>query len=542
MTAARSSTLCRRFYLLACLLSVFLLQAGGARAQCFIICPPLPCLPLCLEEAGPELLPVPTPLPGDQSLQPPMAGGAEDPPTPALAIRVRVPASISPGQDLEYHIEVENRSSAAAHHVLVRNPMPTNARYVRANPEPSGRDPELTWRLGTLDAGARREIVLVLAPTGMDEVKNCARVQFEHGQCVSTKILRPALKVTKSGPTQALLNESLSYKITLTNTGEAELSNLLLTDVLAAGLEHSTRKDRLSWILGTLAPGQSQSVEYQVTAKNTGKLCNKAIATAAGGFREEMESCVTVGEAKLGLSMTGPKKRYLNMPVTYELKLTNPGTVALQNLVIDNPLPAGMTFVSAGEGGQFANDHVVWSPGSMAPGASQTLTVVLQARKAGRICNQAIASADHGLSQQAEFCTDFSGMPALSLEVDKTDDPVEIGATTSYNISVRNQGSSPVTGVRIAATVPEQMQTKDAAGAANHRTEGQKVTYEPITLQAGDAARYRIEVKALRAGDVRFKVELTADQLIAGPVEQQESTTIFSALPLSRRKSSHASH
>ena len=37
---------------------------------------------------------------------------------------------------------------------------------------------------------------------------------------------------------QALLNESLSYKITLTNTGEAELSNLLLTDVLAAGLAY----------------------------------------------------------------------------------------------------------------------------------------------------------------------------------------------------------------------------------------------------------------------------------------------------------------
>src|SRR5437667_10427963 len=147
MTAARSSTRCRRCYLLACLLSVFLLQAGAARAQCVIICPPLPCLPLCPEEAGPELLPVPTPLPSDQSLQPPIAGGAEDPPTPAVAIRVRVPASISPGQDLEYHIEVESRSPAAAHDVHVRNPMPANARYLRANPEPSGRDANRTCSL-----------------------------------------------------------------------------------------------------------------------------------------------------------------------------------------------------------------------------------------------------------------------------------------------------------------------------------------------------------------------------------------------------------
>ena len=51
--------------------------------------------------------------------------------------------------------------------------------------------------------------------------------------------------------------------------------------------------------MGTLAPGQSQSVEYQVIATKPGRLCNKAIATAAGGLREEKESCVTVGEMKL---------------------------------------------------------------------------------------------------------------------------------------------------------------------------------------------------------------------------------------------------
>ena len=70
-----------------------------------------------------------------------------------------------------------------------------------------------------------------------------------------------------------------------------------------------------------------------------------------------------------------------------------------------------------------------------------------------------------------------------------------------------------------------------AAGASDNRKEDQKIIYQPLTLPAGGEARYRIDVKAQQPGDIRFKVELTADQLTAGPVEQQESTTIFATLP-----------
>src|SRR5262249_36545801 len=101
-----------------------------------------------------------------------------DPPVPVVALRVRVPASVSAGQEIEYRICVENSSSAAAHHVQVRDPLPANARFVRATPEPTAQEPELLWDLGTLEARACREIVLVLAPTDGGEVRNCARVQF----------------------------------------------------------------------------------------------------------------------------------------------------------------------------------------------------------------------------------------------------------------------------------------------------------------------------------------------------------------------------
>ncbi|HMC90564.1 MAG TPA: DUF11 domain-containing protein, partial [Gemmataceae bacterium] len=404
-----------------------------AQAQCFLFCvpcPPVPCCePLPCLPAPVQTLPVPNPFPVQE------AQVSEDPPTPVVAIRLRVPATSAAGKDLEYRMLVENISQAAAHHVMVRNPLPANARFVRADPEPSTHAPELLWHLGSLEPGGKREILLILSPTGGGEVKNCARIQFEHGECVSTRIARPSLRLDKQGPGQAAIYDSLNYRITLTNTGEAELTNLLLTDTLHAGLEHATHKDRLSWLIGTLAPGQSQTVEYQVIAKMAGRLCNKAVATAAGNFRQEQESCVTVGEAKLAMTMTGPKKSYVNTAATYQITLTNTGTMPVENIVVTNPVPAGLSFQSASDGGQLAGSQVQWRLGTLAPGAEQKLDIVFLAQKIARICNQAMATADRGLSKQAEFCTEFLGMPALSLVVQDTDDPVETGGTTAYLIN-----------------------------------------------------------------------------------------------------------
>jgi uncharacterized repeat protein (TIGR01451 family) len=431
---------------------------------------------------------------------------------------------------------VENCSKAPAHHVIVRDPLPANAKFVRATPEPNEKGKEVIWRLGTLEGGAKRDISLVLSPTGGDEIKNCARVQFEHGQCVATRLARPKLSLNKNGPSRAILYDALSYELALTNTGEAPLHNLLLTDVLPAGVEHESGKNRLSWIMGTLEPGQTRSVKYKVIAKSAGKLCNKAIATADGGFHKEMENCLEVTEARLGLKMTGPKQHYVNTPAQYRITVTNLGTAGLENVTLDNLLPPQTGLSTATLGYQTLGDRIRWLIGALPPGASKEFEIALQGQRIGEICNRATASADRGITQTAEVCTQLRGAPALSLEVRDIEDPIEVGASTAYEIVVQNQGMTTATHVSIAATVPDQMEILKASGPPEHRA-GQRVIFDPVTLAAGEVIRYRIDVRARRPGEVRFKVELTADQLSGGAVTQEESTTIFSTLPTSLRKS-----
>jgi len=175
----------------------------------------------------------------------------QDPEAPQVYLRVRVKAQSAAGEKLEYKMIVENCSKESAHHVVVRDPVPANAKFIGAEPEPNEKGKELVWRIGTLRGGEKREILLILSPSTGEEIKNCARVQFEHGQCVSTRLMRPNLSLQKTGPARALLYDALSFEVALTNTGEAPLHNLLLADVLAAGMEHKSGKNRLSWIMGT---------------------------------------------------------------------------------------------------------------------------------------------------------------------------------------------------------------------------------------------------------------------------------------------------
>jgi uncharacterized repeat protein (TIGR01451 family) len=467
-------------------------------------------------------------------------GYHEDPPTPVVSLRIRVPATASAGQDLEYRICIENLSAAPAHHVIVRNPVPANARFVRANPEPSAKEPELIWNLGTLAACACKEIALVLSPTGTGDIQDCARVQFEHGQCVTTRIAKPAISVRKTGPKQAVLNAVLSYQLTVTNTGSTELTSIVLSDKLPAGLVHSSGQRDLSWNLGNLAPGQSQVVDYQVTAAAAGTHRNKASATAAGGVHDEVEHEIVVSEVKMGLTMTGPAKAIVGTPVTYQITVSNTGSLPLSNVVIDDPIPAQMTLDSARNGGQLMKptvpssgpDLVRWAIGSLEPGAVKTVEVVLRSTAAGRICNRARATADGGQTAQAEACTDFEGQAGLLLMVVDTMDPVVVGGQTSYPITIRNTGFARVTNVVIKADVPPELTVTDVKTPINinYSQKGQVVTFQAIDIDPGREVRYEVIVKANKAGDVRFKVDMTADQLTSGAVHREESTNIFNEL------------
>lgn len=477
-----------------------------------------------------------TQLPGVEVEPPAVAAPPElevcpiDPPPPVIALRVRVPACAAIGQELEYRIRVENLSRAAAHHVLVRNPLPTGVKLLRTKPEAKLADNELFWALGTLEAGACCDLCLVVCPTGPCDVKSCARVQFEHGQCVTTRLVQPKLTLKKCGPAQAMLNDTVKFELCVGNTGDAPAEAVTLTDDLPEGLEPVEGSNPLGWDIGALAPGEERRIEYCAVAKKAGRWMNRAVATCAAGQREEAACAIVIGEAKLALNKSGPVQRNVNRPATYHLTVSNPGVTTLTNVAIADLVPDKTTFVSASDDGQLTDGVVRWSVGTLAPGARKTVQMVLKASEIGEIVNRATASASGGVTAEAESRTLFEGGSGLTADIDDRDDPLEVGGQTVYTITVLNQGSAPAKQVVVTAIVPDQLEIKAVDGPSMSREEGQRVSFAPITVEPRTEAVYKITVLANKPGDVRFRVELTADleTLPSGlPVRREESTTIF---------------
>ena len=147
-----------------------------------------------------------------------------------------MPADSPPGDELKYVITVHNTSTADAHSVTVRNPLPEGATAVKAEPDWDRTNPnpkQLVWKFGTLAPGKSKTIELTLRPNAKAaEIRNLAYVSFEHGQAVTTRLNKPAVKVTKVAPKQTVRDEPFTVRIAVDNTGKVPAENVRVVENL----------------------------------------------------------------------------------------------------------------------------------------------------------------------------------------------------------------------------------------------------------------------------------------------------------------------
>ena len=228
------------------------------------------------------------------------------------------------------------------------------------------------------------------------------------------------------------------------------------------------------------------------------------------------------------MTKTGPKVRFVNKTVAYEIKVANKGDGECRNTVLVDTLPAGLEFVSASDGGRFADGKVTWTLGKLAPKATKKVSFTGRATRMGMLRNVASATA-LCTKASAHVETDIQGIPAVLLEVIDLEDPIEVGNNETYLIVVTNQGSTVDTNIQITCTVPAEQEYVSSSGPTTATAKEKTVTFAPLASLAAKAkATYRVVVKGVKAGNVRFKVEMNTDQLKpTGAVMETESTNIY---------------
>jgi len=96
----------------------------------------------------------------------------------------------------------------------------------------------------------------------------------------------------------------------------------------------------------------------------------------------------------LALSGSGPGTAVSGGTSTYTIKVTNSGPLAATNIAVTDNLPSAATFKSGSSGCTLVAQKVTCAVGSLAIGASVTLTIAVTWNTSGAVYNSAAVSAD----------------------------------------------------------------------------------------------------------------------------------------------------
>lgn len=454
--------------------------------------------------------------------------------SPTLKIHQNCPTFSVINQPTSLSFFIVNSSSVEARDVVVTSTLSPGWEYLSSSPESLVRGNTLTWNTGLLPGNEKtQEVTLQLKPTQAGKLSHHLSVTTGDGYTATsvceTVIGQPLLSLTQTCPAEGIVSDRLIITTTVKNTGTSDARDIRVVNSVPEGFRHASGKQDIIRNIGTLAPGETKTESFEYIIERTGTATS--VARVEGqGIREETTCEIALHEPGISITKTAPERRFLHRPVPYEITVSNPGTASALEVIVNDTLPSGVQYENSNPPGTFnsATNGITWNLGSLAPGASQTLTINGLAVTPGRHCNAATVKTKRALRDSAQACTDIEGVAALLIEVTDSDDPVEVGSTTTYTIVITNQGTATTTNLKISARLPETAEYVSSTGsAARLIVMGKRVDFDPIQkLEPKKAITLTVTIRGTQPGDERFHVIMEADQLTS-PVIEEESTKFY---------------
>ena len=287
----------------------------------------------------------------------------------------------------------------------------------------------------------------------------------------------------------------------------------------------------LSDIIPSLAPGANvtYTIVASINASSTGSFNNTVTVSAANDpiaiNNSATDTDTLTPQADLSITKSdGAASEVPGTNVTYVITVTNNGPSTVTGATVSDVLPAGTTFVSAtgGATNNAGTNTVTFTTGMLANGASTSfqLTLAINPIRAGPLSNTATVTPPAGVTDPNggnNSSTDTDTLtPQADLSITKTDGTTSAlpGTSTTYTITVTNNGPSTVTGATVSDVLPAGTTFVSATNGA---------TYDSGT----NTVHYTTPMRWPRAAWAVFQLTLAIDPNLTGTL----SNTAFVAPP-----------
>jgi uncharacterized repeat protein (TIGR01451 family) len=191
---------------------------------------------------------------------------------------------------------------------------------------------------------------------------------------------------------------------------------------------------------------------------------------------------------------------------SYTLKASNAGPNDSMSTTITDPLPSGVTFVSAtpSSGTCSGTTTVTCNVGAVFAGDSATVTLTVKAAAPGTATNTASVSSSEPDSNPANNSASASVTinPAADLALTKTASvgSTSLGSGFSYTLKATNAGPDSATGTTVSDPLPSDVSFVSSSTTVGSCSGTATVTCNLGTLASGASGTVTIKVKAAKSG------------------------------------------
>lgn len=451
-----------------------------------------------------------------------------------VLVTLDAPPEAYAGEPIDFTVRVVNQTRMTARKVQIEADIAPELQITEA---PDGAWDEgsrvLQWRLDSLEPGAEVVLCFRAIANAPGRLENCVDLRHTFGVCTETEVVAPNIECVVTAPPEVVIGEPICVILEARSTGTGTAMNVV------GNLEYSPNLDLGSAEGQPAGPGMVQAIAFgDIPCGEIVQRQIEFIPNGPGAFSVVLHlqatpnlstSCSAEGQVlapQLAVEKRGPESAYVGTDIEYQIRVTNTGSGPAYDVCLTEVLPEGCRLCPGPDGQASGN----WAIGDLQPGESRDVAFVLRAFREGMLENCVVATARGGLRAESCVTTEVFGIPAMHIENLDTQDPVPVGESTTYRITVTNQGEKPTSNVQVQVQLPpgsEFVQGNCELAQCSFEAESTSAIFQPVgDLPAGQSIIFDVTVRFLEPGDMVCSAVLTFDEF-SKPVRAEEGTTVF---------------
>lgn len=206
---------------------------------------------------------------------------------PELSINKQGPKTVELGKIATWRVTVANEGSADARNISITDKLPSAF-------EPTT---QLRHTINRLAAGETETVEYSAKAVTQGEFENNAIATYQGGAVDSVetklpiKVVRSGIRVRKAGPEEAYVFKPEVFKITVENTGDTDLKNVRITNILPEGSSVADNGlgrvsgNAIGWMIPVLPAGSSQLITTEIAATRKGESTNTVKIVTQNGIQ-----------------------------------------------------------------------------------------------------------------------------------------------------------------------------------------------------------------------------------------------------------------